>query len=479
MAIDPAALQESRSGTMTPIESDARIGALDAVRGFALLGILWANVRQMFLPFDAGSYAVALGGSERLAWLDWQLFHALIDLKFLTLFSLLFGVSFALQSERLGARGEGFTRIYLRRVAILAVFGVAHGLLLYSAEVLFAYALAGLALLALGKWPAARLLQLGLILLGVTLIWGYQIGSLGSVSLVTTLVTGGMLVAVVRLLWLRSWSLTLAGWTCVLIVAAVTLTVRFAGANPDDSLASEYRISQEQLDAIAGDPAANAPEEWLVRQAGDFGALVGLHVEQYAQLLLYLVFFLFWRTLALFMIGAGLFRSGLIVRLTNADWAQVARIGLGLGLPLSILATWLTGRELQGVMDWRWPELLHTASALPLAAGFAALVFVLRERPAQRWLWSRVEAAGRTALTNYIGQSLVIALLAEPWGFGLYGRLSGVEMTATALAVYVVLAEASHVWLRRFRLGPLEWLWRCGTYWTWLPNRHAPLNATQ
>ncbi|HSC07687.1 MAG TPA: hypothetical protein VLD59_12750, partial [Steroidobacteraceae bacterium] len=69
MVVDPAALQESRSGTMTPIESDARIGALDAVRGFALLGILWANVRQMFLPFDAGSYAVALGGSERLAWL--------------------------------------------------------------------------------------------------------------------------------------------------------------------------------------------------------------------------------------------------------------------------------------------------------------------------------------------------------------------------------------------------------------------------
>jgi uncharacterized protein len=470
MAPDDTALQRSRSA-IGPVETGARIAALDAVRGFALLGILWANVRQMFLPFDAGSYAVALGGSERLAWLDWQVFHALIDLKFLTLFSLLFGVSFALQSERLGARGQGFTRIYVRRVLILAVFGVAHGLLLYSAEVLFAYALAALALLALRKWPAARLLQLGLILLGITLVWGYQIGSLGSVSLVTTLVGGVMLVAVVRLLWPRSRALTLIAWTAVLIVTAATLTVRFAGANPEDSLASEYRISQEQLAAIAGDPAASAPEEWLVRQAGDFGGLVGLHVEQYAQLLLYLVVFLFWRTLALFMIGAGLFRSGLIVRLANTDWARVARIGVSLGLPLSILATWLTGRELQGFMDWRWPELLHTVSALPLAAGLAALVFVLRERPTQRWLWLRVEAAGRTALTNYVGQSFVIALLAEPWGFGLYGQLNGATMTAVAIVVYALLAEASYVWLKSFRLGPLEWLWRCGTYWQWLPNR--------
>jgi uncharacterized protein len=470
MAPDDTALQRSRSA-IGPVETGARIAALDAVRGFALLGILWANVRQMFLPFDAGSYAVALGGSERLAWLDWQVFHALIDLKFLTLFSLLFGVSFALQSERLGARGQGFTRIYVRRVLILAVFGVAHGLLLYSAEVLFAYALAALALLALSKWPAARLLQLGLILLGITLVWGYQIGSLGSVSLVTTLVGGVMLVAVVRLLWPRSRALTLIAWTAVLIVTAATLTVRFADANPEDSLASEYRISQEQLAAIAGDPAASAPEEWLVRQAGDFGGLVGLHVDQYAQLLLYLVVFLFWHTLALFMIGAGLFRSGLFVRLTSTDWARVARIGVSLGLPLSILATWVTGRELQGFMDWRWPELLHRVSALPLAAGLAALVFVLRERPTQRWLWLRVEAAGRTALTNYISQSLLIALLAEPWGFGLYGGLNGIEMTATAIVTYLLLAEASYVWLQHFRLGPLEWLWRCGTYWQWLPNR--------
>ena len=68
----------------------------------------------MFLPWDIGNFAVSLDGGQRLARLDWGLFHALVDLKFLTLFSLLFGIGFALQSERLAARGAGFTGLYLR-----------------------------------------------------------------------------------------------------------------------------------------------------------------------------------------------------------------------------------------------------------------------------------------------------------------------------------------------------------------------------
>ena len=104
-AMERPAARASSNLRAGPAEETSRIAWLDALRGFALLGILWANVRQMFLPFEAGGFAVALGGSERLAWLDWQVFHALIDLKFLTLFSLLFGVSFALQNQRLDARG--------------------------------------------------------------------------------------------------------------------------------------------------------------------------------------------------------------------------------------------------------------------------------------------------------------------------------------------------------------------------------------
>ena len=458
-----------------PVESSARIAWLDALRGFALLGILWANVRQMFLPFDAGAFDVALGGSERLAWLDWQFFHAIVDLKFLTIFSTLFGISFALQGERISARGSGFAGIYLRRVLILALFGIVHGLLLYPAEVLLVYAVGGLLILALRDWPAERLLRAGFALLGVTLVWGYQISALGSVSAPITTSSAVLIVAAIFLPWRHSRSLALLAGLVVTIASVIVLTVHFTGDNPDAALANDYRESQQQLAAIAGEADVQAPEEWLVRQSGSFVELVRLHAGQYGELLFYTAIFLLWRTLALFMVGAGLYRTGVIAESSAAMWSKVARVGIGIGLPLSLVATWLTGRETQGLMDWRWPDFLHALSALPLAAGMAGLVWQLYRTPAQRWLWSRIEAAGRTALTNYIAQSLVVAALAESWGFGLYGHLNGVQMTLAALAIYALLTEASYRWLRRYRMGPLEWLWRCGTYWTWLPNRRPHL----
>lgn len=458
-----------------PLDASARIRGLDALRGVALLGILLANVRQMFMPWSIGNFAVSLGGSDHLVWLDWQFFHALVDLKFLTLFSVLFGIGFALQDERLSARGDGFVGIYLRRVAILALLGIVHALLLYPAEVLLPYAVTGLLLLGAHKLSADNLLRTGLVLLGIATLWGYQLGALGSVDIGVTLLSIALLAGSVILLWRRNRLLALGVWAVVLFAAGCALTLKFNAGDAAAGIASEYREAQQQLAAMSADDMAAWPEEFRVRRAGDFAALVRLHASQYADILFYFAVVLLWRTLSLFMIGAGLFRSGVLTQTSSAAWKRVAIIGLGIGLPLSILATGLHGREIHGFADWRFPTFLHAFSALPLAAGIAGAVFVLHRRDAQRWLWMRIEAAGRMALTNYLGQSLVMAALAESWGFGLYGHFGGPALTALAVVVFAVLALFSHLWLTRFRMGPLEWLWRCGTYWRWLPNRTSPM----
>lgn len=456
-----------------PVEAGARIRGLDALRGVALLGILLANVRQMLLPWDIGNFAVSLGGSDSLAWRDWQLFYALVDLKFLTLFSLLFGIGFALQGERINARGDGFVGVYLRRVTILAMFGIAHALLLYPAEVLMPYAITGLLLLCAHRLSADNLFRIGLTLLGITTIWGYQLGSLGRVSIGITVVAIVLLAASVTLLWRRSWLLALIVWAIVLFAAGCALTLKFNAGSGAAGVASEYAQAQQHLMAMSTGDVPSWPEEFRVRREGSFIALVGLHARQYADILFYFGILLLWRTLGLFMIGAGLFRSGALLQASPVVWKRIAFAGLGIGLPLSILATVLHGREIQGVIDWRFPEFLHAFSALPLAAGIAGAVFVLHRRESQRWLWARIEAAGRMALTNYLGQSFVMAAIAEPWGLGWYGRLGGPALTCLAVGVFATLALLSHAWLRRFRMGPLEWLWRCGTYWRWLPNRAA------
>ena len=464
---------------LAPTDEPARIRALDRLRGVALLGIAIANVRQLFLPWDIADLPLAIGSPPGLARADWALFHALVDMKFLTLFSLLFGVGFALQNERIVERGRGFAGIYLRRVLLLALFGIAHGLLLYPAEVLLPYAVGGLLLLALGRLSADGMLRVGLVLLGAATIWSYQLTSLGNISIGVTLVCIAALSACVALLSRRGWRQTVAGCALVVVATATLLTVR-SGHRPGTGASADFAEANQALIAMTSDDATAWPEEYRVRREGSTVALIGLHAKQYAAILFYFAILMLWRTLGLFLIGAGLYRRGLFSETTDTPpdlWWRVTKIGLGIGLPLSFLATALHGRELSGLNDWRFPDFLHEASALLVAAGVAGAVFLsVRRGAASRrgsGFWSTCEAAGRMALTNYIGMSLVLAALAEPWGLGLYGRFGGPVLTALAVAVFVVLALASRAWLGTFRLGPLEWLWRCGTYGRWLPN-HLP-----
>jgi uncharacterized protein len=459
--------------TATPIEPGARIAALDALRGVALLGILIANVRQMFLPWNIASFAVPDRQASLAGWLDWGIFDAIVDLKFITLFSLLFGASFALQRDRLDRASEAYAAIYLRRLAILAAFGILHGLLLYPAEVLLPYALAGLILYAARDMATENLYRVGVALVATTIVWGFQIGSLGRVAPDITLASAAAFTLAVSFLWNRSWRLALAAVAVIMLAAVAGLMLRWDPQSWGTSIAGEHASAMRDLAAMQSSDPSSWPVEFSARQSGGFRALLYLHAQQYSLLLMYFGVALLWRTLGLVMIGAALVRSGVVTGASASTWRRISVVGLGIGLPLSLLATGLQAREIQGLSDWRWPECLHVASAFPLAIGFGARVMLNERIGRRRWWYSRMESAGRMALSNYLGQSLVMGILAEPWGFGLYGRLDGPELTALAIVVFAALASLSHAWLRRYRMGPLEWLWRCGTYWRLLPNRRA------
>jgi uncharacterized protein len=454
-----------------PVEPGARIASLDALRGVALFGILLANVRQMFLPRDIASFAVPGRQGPLVGWLDWGFFDAIVDLKFITLFSLLFGASFALHSARFERGNVNYPAIYLRRLAMLAVFGVLHGLLLYPAEALLPYAVAGLLMYAARNMATTNLYRTGVVLIATTIVWGFQVGSIGRVSPVITGISAAAFAIAVSLAWNRSWRLALAIVAVIMLAAVAALMLRWDPASRGASVASEYSSAMHQLAAMRSPDVSSWPAEAAVRRTGGFRELLQLHAQQFSLLLVFFGIVLLWRTLGLFMIGAALIRSGVVTGASVSTWRRISLVGLGIGLPFSLLATVMQAREIQGLSDLRWPEWLHVASAFPLAIGFGARVMLNEQLGRRRWWYSRMESAGRMALSNYVGQSLVMASLAEPWGLALYGRLSGPELSALACVVFVVLASLSHAWLTRFRMGPLEWLWRCGTYWNWLPNR--------
>jgi uncharacterized protein len=114
------------------------------------------------------------------------------------------------------------------------------------------------------------------------------------------------------------------------------------------------------------------------------------------------------------------------------------------------------------------------ASPLPrLAAilGLLALLSLWAPRAATTWLGERLVAAGRVAFSNYIGTSMVMAPIFYGWGLGLFGQFGRVELFGFVLFGWALMLAWSKPWLERYRYGPLEWLWRCLTYWRLFPLR--------
>jgi uncharacterized protein len=156
-----------------PVQRVERIATLDALRGFALFGIFVVNL-SVFSLYDfvspAQRGALPLAEYDRLArFVIELLFHG----KFYALFSLLFGIGFAIQLERAADRGRSFLGVYTRRLAILLAIGLAHMMLLWAGDILALYALLGFVLIAFRRFPPWLLLALavGLLLLPVAQAW--------------------------------------------------------------------------------------------------------------------------------------------------------------------------------------------------------------------------------------------------------------------------------------------------------------------
>ena len=156
-------------------------------------------------------------------------------------------------------------------------------------------------------------------------------------------------------------------------------------------------------------------------------------------------------------------------------YVRMALAGYGVGVPL----TWYLARRDAATRFDPAGILLdysgYDVSRLAVAVGHIGVVMLLCRSGALPSLTSRLAAVGRMALTNYLATSIVCVLLFEGFGFGLFGRLQRVQLLYVVLPIWIAQAIASPLWLRRFRFGPMEWVWRSLTYWRRQPMlRRAP-----
>jgi len=394
--------------------SDQRHISLDAMRGFAVMGILAMNIIGFAMPEWAYISPAAYGTDTLADKIAWAFSFVLIDGKMRGLFSLLFGASMMLIIDRAVAKGESAAQVHYRRMAWLALFGLAHYFFIWFGDILFLYAIIGMIAFRFRNWPPAGLIKVALIIFVVGLaLWGLQFGGLQ----------------------LFQYFATRA-----------------------DATAGMARQFRELMDSA--DLAFNVAPD-LALHRGSYAAITMSKLDDWAAPLL-LVVQSASETLPLMMIGMAMQKSGVLTGAwAAADYRRWAMRMVPVGLLLTLaLAVWMVAVDFDRITALAVFYFWGGIPRMLLTIGYAALLLLLIGHYRNQPMLARVAAAGRAAFSNYLGTSIVMTAIFYGYGFGLFGHVGRAGLWVFVLGAWAVMLLWSKPWLMTFHYGPLEWLWR-------------------
>jgi len=394
-----------------PLPVSERIATIDIVRGFALLGILIMNMPGFSSSFFAeadGSHLWPSAVDQGAEMLRDMLFSG----KFNSMFSLLFGIGFAIQLARLNERTpDRATAIYTRRLLVLMAFGLLHAMVFWTGDVLHIYALLGLLLLLIRN--------------------------------VSDRVIVGMIVA-------------------CLIYPVLSGTLRVAFVTPE-------MVARSVAEAQAFEASNN-----LAYGHGSFAAAAREHAREFAYF--YLNPLSLWGTFGFYvqmtttmLIGFLVGRNGWMRRIPEM-MPTIRRLqwwALGIGIACALVFGILG--ELNRTPGPSPIKIVISTAYVTCRLAMMIFYVLTITRLAQIPFWRRrlapMAAAGRMPLSNYLMQTLIATTIFYGWGFGLWGKVGPAAGLVVAFGLFFVIqAPLSVWWLHRFDYGPLEWLWRYATY---------------
>jgi uncharacterized protein len=379
-----------------------RLADVDALRGFALLGILVVNATYFASAFHGTGIEDPAFNSPADTAVRWCV-TLLFETKFYLLFSFLFGYSFTLQRRSALRRGTRFTASFLRRLAALFVIGAAHAVVLFTGDILTTYAMLGLVLLALGSLRPRTAVTLAVVLL----------------------------------------ALTAAAYTGLGVLQAAV----------GESHAPDVETLTTQAHALAA------------QLTGSPGQVVAAHLHDLPKVAVVLLLFQAPAALAMFLLGlAAGTRTVLADPMRRLDaLRRIQWTGFPVGLAGSVVYAHAS-LSASGTSYETYSLAVDLLTAPALAAAYAAtLLRAFHGRTGERLLGA-LAPAGRMALSNYLLQSTVLALVFTGYGAAALGRLSPAAVLALAAVLYAVQLPLSAYWMSAHAYGPVEWILRAATH---------------
>ena len=433
---DEGSLAATETGAPAP--AARRIEALDFVRGVALCGILLMNITGFGLP-DAYLNPTNAGGATGANLWAWIITQIGFEGTQRALFSMLFGASAILLTSRLERQGRSDAAdIYFRRNLWLIGFGMVNAFIfLWWGDILYAYGVIALFVYAFRKLAPKWLLTVG----------------------VGTLLLGAV------------WN----AYDTRQVIAKHDAFLPAAAAQ-----AAHRPLSQEQRDAISAWEEArgefkSTPAELAdavrARTSGYWPMFArAATINGYFQS--WFLYRFFFDIFGMMLIGMALFRLGVLTleRPARLYWAMLAG-GYAVGLAVNVVETrWVMDHQFSAIA-FAQANISYDLGRLAMTIGHLGALLLFVRSGSLGWLRRAFAAVGQMAVTSYLTHSVVCAILFV--GFRWYNTLERHELYYVVFAIWAAQLAISPLWLKHFRFGPVEWLWRSLTYWKRQPMRRT------
>ena len=392
-----------------PIQPKERIIALDFLRGFALLGILLMNIQSFAMPSPAYFNPTAFGDLTGINLGVWTFSHVFADSKFMTIFSILYGAGIILITQKAEEKGTRPGRLHYSRTFWLLVIGLFHAYVLWYGDILVLYAVTAFIIFLFRKLSPRWLL-----------IWGTITLIIGSLLTLGLGVNYDFFPPEVQAEFVTAWS------------------------------PSTAEIAKE-VDAFQGG--------WL--QQMEVRATKSLDTQTSG-----FFFWGFWRAGGLMLLGMGLFKMGVLTaQRSKAFYRNMLLIGFATGFPLIIVGLVTSFNSGWSLEYARFAgSLFNYLGSIGVSLGYISAIMLIAQSGRGQAIVARFAAVGRMALSNYLLQTVLSIFVFYGFGLGLFGQVERIGQLLVVLGIWAIQLIVSPIWLRHYRFGPVEWLWRSLTY---------------
>ncbi len=404
-----------KAGPVKPVE---RIVDLDILRGIALFGILVVNLFLFANP-------IAILAADSAMWGEWYnqayLFfsRAFFEGKFITLFSFLFGLGFYIFTERLKEKGMPVRRVYFRRMVLLFIIGMMHAWLLWPGDILVPYAVGGF----------------------VIMLFLYRTDK--TIKVWIGLFIGGFLALFTLLIVFVMWGMSMPD-----VAPGIKAGFAESAEGFQDLLDRGYEVL---VNGTYAEIIEYRGEELAFAWSGMFISPMGMP---------YII--------SIFLIGLLIGRKGLLQKpkllrelLIPRRWKFFIA-----GFILSVIyATTFLYTDPVFFNYWYLVQMVSILFGAPLMMfGYCGFILKWLDDGKATTFLKRFAPVGRMALTNYIMQSVICATIFYSFGLGLIGQFPPIFILPLALLIFTIQVYLSKWYFSKYKMGPLERLWRLGTY---------------